>query len=41
MVSFAYAGDEAQLEGDLRQRGVIVERTLGGWALRSAITGTR
>jgi len=39
MVSFAFAGDQDQLAGDLRQRGVVVERDVAGWTLRSAITG--
>jgi len=41
MVSFAYSGDETQLERDLRQRGVQIERDLGSWIMRSAITGSR
>lgn len=41
MVSFAYAGDESQLEVDLRQRGVLVERDIRGWTMRSALTGIR
>lgn len=41
MVSFAFAGNQSQLIGDLRQRGVMVERGLGGWTMRSAITGAQ
>lgn len=39
MVSFAYSGDQAQLERDLRQRGVEAQRDFTGWTMRSAITG--
>ena len=38
MVSFAYAGDQTQLERDLRQRGVEVDRDFSGWIMRSAIS---
>lgn len=41
MVSFSFAGSEEQLEGDLRQRGVEVERIIGGWTMRSAISASR
>ena len=41
MVSFAYSGDMAQLEQDLRQRGIVAERDLTGWSMSSAITGSR
>ena len=40
MVSFAYSGDQAQLERDLRQRGIVAERLFTGWEMSSAITGT-
>ena len=41
MVSFAFAGNQSQLESDLRQRGVMVERGIGGWTMRSAITASQ
>ena len=41
MVSFAYSGDQAQLERDLRQRGIVAERLFAGWEMSSAITGGR
>ena len=41
MVSFAYSGDQAQLERDLRQRGIVAERLFAGWEMSSAITGLR
>ena len=41
MVSFAYSGDQAQLERDLRQRGIVAERLFSGWEMSSAITGAR
>lgn len=41
MVSFAFAGDSSQLESDLRQRGVIVDKGVAGWTMRSAITSSR
>ncbi len=40
MVRFAYSGDQSQLERDLRQRGIVAERSLSGWTMNSAITGS-
>lgn len=41
MVRFAYSGDQEQLERDLRQRGIASERSMVGWTMNSAITGSR
>ena len=41
VVTFAYAGDEARLAGDLRQRGVAINADDMGWIMTSAVTGGR
>ncbi len=41
LVQFTYAGDEAQLAQDLRQRGLAIDTDPAGWILTSAITPVR
>lgn len=41
LVSFAFAGSQSQLERDLRQRGLTLERQGAEWVMRSAISGLR
>jgi len=41
VVSFAYAGDRGRLTQDLRQRGVSIDSDVGGWTMRSALSGAR
>jgi hypothetical protein len=39
LVKFAFAGDRARLERDLRQRGVALDADSAGWLLTSAVSG--
>jgi len=39
LVKFAFAGDRARLERDLRQRGVALDGDSAGWLLTSAVSG--
>lgn len=41
MVQFAFSGDVDRLQGDLRQRGAVLEGQPGRWVLRSAVSATR
>jgi hypothetical protein len=41
MVTFAYAGDQARLQNDLRQRGVSYSREGAHYVMRSAVSGGR
>lgn len=41
LVQFTYAGDEAQLARDLRQRGLAIDTDPAGWILTSAVTPVR
>lgn len=41
VVEFAFAGDKDRLMADLRQRGIMLETTVGGFVMRSAVSGAR
>lgn len=41
VVQFAFAGDIARLQSDLRQRGASLDAQPAGWTLRSAVSGVR
>ena len=41
LVKFAFAGDAARLQSDLRQRGIALSTDYTGWVMTSAATGRR